>query len=73
MSSEVSATMLLLNIPEYVCDDLTRFISKNYPNRLPNSLLIAQQFILRHQNYGRELGLPAINYAIEEGVKHGLF
>jgi hypothetical protein len=73
MSSEVSAAMPPLNVPEGVFDDLTRFISKNYPNRLPNSLLIAQEFILRHQNYGRELGLHAICFAIDEGLKHGFF
>ena len=62
-----------LKIPESVLIDLSRFISKNYPNNLPNSLLIAQSFILKYQEYGREFGLSAINYAIEEGIKQGLF
>ena len=60
-------------LPERVSDDLRRFISKNYPNYLPNSLLIAQDFILKYQDYGREFGLPVINYAIENGIEHGLF
>ncbi len=62
-----------LKIPESVLIDLSRFISKNYPTNLPNSLLIAQSFILKYQEYGREFGLSAINYAIEEGIKQGLF
>jgi hypothetical protein len=62
-----------LKIPESVLIDLSEFISKNYPNNLPNSLLIAQSFILKYQEYGREFGLSAINYAIEEGIKQGLF
>lgn len=65
--------MIQLKIPDYVLIDLSRFISKNYPNNLPNSLIIAQSFILKHQEYGREFGLSAINYAIEEGIKQGLF
>jgi hypothetical protein len=63
----------IIILPERVLDDLRRFISKNYTNYLPNSLLIAQDFILKYQDYGREFGLPAINYAIENGIKHGLF
>jgi hypothetical protein len=62
-----------LKIPESVLIDLSRFISTNYPTNLPNSLLIAQSFILKYQEYGREFGLSAINYAIEEGIKQGLF
>lgn len=62
-----------LKIPEQVLIDLSSFISKNYPNYLPNSLLIAQAFILKYQDYGREFGLSAINFAIEDGIKHGLF
>lgn len=62
-----------LKLPEQVFIDLASFISINYPNYLPNSLLIAQAFILKYQDYGREFGLSAINYAIEDGIKHGLF
>jgi hypothetical protein len=29
--------------------------------------------MLKHQDYGRELGLPAINRAIEDGIDQGLF
>jgi hypothetical protein len=63
----------IIILPEHVLDDLRRFISKNYPTYLPNSLLVAQDFILKYQDYGREFGLPVINYAIENGIKHGLF
>lgn len=70
---KVSVIMPQLKIPEQVLIDLSSFISKNYPNYLPNSLLIAQAFILKHQDYGREFGLSAINFAIEDGIKHGLF
>jgi hypothetical protein len=58
---------------EQLLDDLSRFISKKYTGNLPNSLLIAQEFMLKHQDYGRELGLPAINRAIEDGIDQGLF
>jgi hypothetical protein len=40
---------------------------------MPNSLLIAQAFILKYQNYGREYGLCEINYVIEKEVKEGFF
>ena len=69
----VSAAVTQLKVPKHVFDDLTRFISKNYSNNLPNSLLIAQAFILKYQDYGREFGLSAINYAIGDGIKCGLF
>jgi len=62
-----------LKISEPVLDDLGRFISKNYSNYLPNSLLIAQAFILKYQDYGREFGLSAINKVIEDGIMCGLF
>jgi hypothetical protein len=65
--------MRRLKIPQSVFDDLCRFISKNYPNYLPNSLLIAQAFILKYSDYGKEFGLSEINYVIEDGIKHGLF
>ena len=58
---------------EHVFNDIIRFISCKYQNPLPNSLMIAQAFILKYPDYGNEYGLPAINYAIEEGIKQGLF
>lgn len=70
---EVFANMPQLGISENVINDLTRFISENYSNGLPNSLLIAQAFILKHPDHGREFGLSAINYVIEDGIKKGLF
>ena len=62
-----------LKIPDAVFDDLSSFISANYSNELPNSLLIAQAFIMQYPYHGREYGLPAINKAIEDGIKQGLF
>jgi hypothetical protein len=65
--------MPLLKVPEHVIDDLTRFISITYSNNLPNSLLIAQAFILKYPYHGRAFGLSSINYAIEDGIKQGFF
>lgn len=62
-----------LNIPENVVKVLTIFISYNYQKDLPNSLIVAQAFILKYPNYGKEFGLPAINSAIEEGIRQGIF
>jgi hypothetical protein len=70
MASYASTQMIL---PKHVLDDLTSFISKNYSKYLPNSLLVAQAFILKHQDHGREFGLPAINKAIEDGINQSLF
>jgi hypothetical protein len=60
-------------LPEHVFNDIIRFISCKYLKPLPNSLLIAQAFILKYPAYGKEYGLPVINKAIEEGIKQGLF
>lgn len=60
-------------LTQQVLDDLISFISINYSKNLPNSLLIAQAFILEYSKHGREYGLPAINEAIEDGIKRGLF
>jgi len=65
--------MSQLKVPQYVIDDLSSFISKKYPSDLPNSLLIAQEFMLKHPDYGREFGLSAINKAIEDGIDQGIF
>jgi hypothetical protein len=62
-----------LSALDYLMDDLSGFITKKYTMELPNSLLIAQAFILLYPVYGREYGLPVINKAIEEGIKQNLF
>lgn len=62
-----------LQVPDNVLIDLKEFIVENYFNYMPNSLLIAQKFILKQQDYGREFGLSAINHAIEDGIKDGCF
>jgi hypothetical protein len=58
---------------EKLLEDFSSFISNKYTGNLPNSLLIAQEFMLKHQDYGREFGLPAINKAVENGIEKGLF
>jgi len=60
-------------IPELVWNDLISFISQTYSDSLPNSLLIAQAFILKYPDHGKEFGLSAINKMIEDGIKRGLF
>jgi hypothetical protein len=60
-------------LQEHVLDDLIRFISCKYQKPLPNSLRIAQAFILQYPEYGKEYGLPIINGAIEAGIEQGLF
>jgi len=62
-----------LSVLDYLMDDLSGFVTKNYTLELPNSLLIAQAFILKYPEYGKEYGLPIINGAIEAGIKQGLF
>jgi hypothetical protein len=44
-----------------------------YLKDLPNSLIIAQAFLIKYPEYGREFGLAAINDAIEDGIKRGIF
>ena len=65
--------MVQLIISEQLLYDLKRFFAKRYGFYLPNSLLIAQEFILRYPDHGKEFGLSAINYLIEDGIKQGLF
>ena len=65
--------MRLTNYSKKVLDDLTGFIGEKYPNTLPNSLIIAQAFILKYPDYGNEFGLSEINRMIEDGIKRGLF
>jgi hypothetical protein len=60
-------------LPDYVFDEIKRFIHANYHSKLPNSLLVAQAFILCYQEYGREFGLCVVNKAIECLISQGLF
>jgi hypothetical protein len=53
MASYATAQMIL---PEHVLNDLIRFIDGKYQKPLPNSLLIAQAFILKHQDHGKGCG-----------------
>jgi hypothetical protein len=70
---EVFPAMPQLKFPGHVMNDLTRFISTMYSYNLPNSLLIAQEFILRYPNHGRKYGLSSINSAVEDLIKQGIF
>ncbi|BBL64766.1 hypothetical protein MmazTMA_17430 [Methanosarcina mazei] len=47
--------------------------SKTYYGRLPNSLLIAQAFIMKYPDYGRGYVFSLINKVIEDGIKEGIF
>jgi len=60
-------------IPRSVLNDLTSFISQTYSENLPNSLLVAQAFILKYPDYGKEFGLSEINKIIEDGINCSLF
>jgi len=60
-------------IPGPILNDLTRFISQTYSENLPNSLLVAQAFILKYPDYGKEFGLSEINRIIGDGIKRSLF
>ena len=65
--------MVPQKISDLVFNDLTSFISKTYSRDLPNSLIIAQAFILKYPDHGKEFGLSEINSIIEDGIKRGLF
>jgi hypothetical protein len=65
--------MIRLSVPDYVFDDICRFISENYSSNTSNSLLIAQAFVLKYPDYGRKFGLSEINKVIENGIKCGIF
>lgn len=56
-----------------VIADLARFISERYIGNLPNSLLIAQAFILKYPEYGKKYGLFEINKIIEVGINERFF
>ncbi|WP_048064872.1 hypothetical protein [Methanosarcina acetivorans] len=57
--------MSYLIIPKYVLDDINGFIHENYHHSLPHSLLIAQAFCLRFNDYGNEFGVSEITDAVE--------
>jgi len=63
--------MFSQKINDPVLNDLTSFIAKKYHNSLPNSLLIAQAFIIKYPEYGRKFGLSEVNKMTEDGIKHG--
>jgi hypothetical protein len=65
--------MVPQKVSDLVLNDLNSFVSKTYSNDLPNSLLIAQAFILKYPDYGNKFGLSELNRMIEDGIKQGLF
>lgn len=65
--------MVLTTLPQNVFEDLSSFIFEKYSNKLPNSLIIAQAFILKYPHHGNEYGLSVINTVIEEGINKGFF
>ena len=52
MASYATNQMIL---PEHVLNDLIRFISCKYQSPLPNSLLIAQAFILKYPDIWKRI------------------
>jgi hypothetical protein len=65
--------MFQLSVPQYVIDNLIRYMFEKYRNDLSNSVLIAQAFIFKYPDYGRDFCLSEIYKAIEYGMKIGLF
>ena len=57
-----------LILPEYVLDDLSRFISRYNSNSLPHPLLIAQAFLLMFPDHGNKYDLPIITTAVEHVI-----
>ena len=57
------------SVADQVLIDLSRFIDENYHKDLPNSLIIAEAFIMKYQEYGRRYGLSMINYTVENLIK----
>jgi hypothetical protein len=58
-----------MRFPDQMMDDLREFIDKNYREDLPNSLLIAEAFMLRYPEYGKKYGLSQINETVEYLIK----
>jgi hypothetical protein len=65
--------MSLFILPEYVLDELNRFINENYRYKLPYSIIIANAFCCKFKCYEIEFGVAAITDAIENGKMHCLF
>jgi hypothetical protein len=65
--------MVLMSLSKNIYDDITSFIAEIYHNDLPNSLLIAQAFILKYPGHGREYGLSVISKVIDDRIKEDRF
>ena len=61
--------MSQLTLPEYVYEDLKKFIYINYSGQLPHPLLLAQAFCLRFEEYGKKYDLSTITSAVEDIIK----
>lgn len=56
---------MVYSVPDQFLVELRKHIAKNYEKGLPNSLLIAQAFMLKYPEYGIKYGLSEINAAVE--------
>lgn len=59
-------------LPDYVFDDIIKFLSEYYPHNVPHSLIVAQAFILKYQDYGNKYDLSQISDAVEV-IKRDLY
>jgi hypothetical protein len=59
-------------LPDYVLDDLIKFISEKHPKNVPHSLIVAQAFCLKYPDYGKKYGLSRISDAVEV-IKRDLY
>jgi hypothetical protein len=57
-------------VPKYVLDDINEFMHVNYHYSLPHSLIVAQAFCLRFQNYGNDFGVSEITDAVKYVKNH---
>lgn len=57
--------MQQVTLPECVYNDLNKFIFTYYSKNLPHPLLIAQEFCLKFQEYGKEFSLSTVTDIVE--------
>lgn len=55
-----------VTLPECVYTDLSKFISTYYSKHLTHPLLIAQEFCLNFQEYGKSFSVSTIAEAVED-------
>lgn len=52
-------------LPQYILDDLNRFISNYYQEQIPYSLIVAQEFLSSFQYFGKDVSLSKVIDAVE--------